>query len=332
MTQPPAPPGPPDDAWPTPDDATIIQRRETVVDPPGPVLPPPDRRIGAGMLLALGALALIAVGILIAYLLTHRDHKQNTTTVVVTTQPATTASVAAKVAVPDLTRMSFADAQTKLNGLGLVAKQVEVSSSQPAGTVVDQSPKSGADTAKGSTVTLSVARAQATTGATTTTTTTTPTTTAATTSTTTSPAPPTHPANATMPDVQGQTEQAAVTALNKAGILASLVFVPGTDPLGTVVQQAKPSGTTLPFHSHVQINFSKGPNAQADVTVPNVIGQTLTQAVSTLNGANLRLIFVKIPVTSHTQAGKVVQQSPLASGTAPGNAQVLVFLGAFQTG
>ena len=36
-------------------------------------------------------------------------------------------------------------------------------------------------------------------------------------------------------------------------------------------------------------------------------------------------------VTSRTQAGKVVQQSPLAGNSAPQNAQVVVFLGAFKT-
>ena len=65
------------------------------------------------------------------------------------------------------------------------------------------------------------------------------------------------PANATVPDVSGQTEQAAATAFNSAGVLASLFFVPAQDPLGSVVQQAKPAGTTVPYRAHVQINLSK---------------------------------------------------------------------------
>jgi len=39
---------------------------------------------------------------------------------------------------------------------------------------------------------------------------------------------------------------------------------------------------------------------------------------------------VKFPVTSQSQAGKVVQQSPLGGGKVPENAQVLVYLGALQ--
>jgi len=118
--------------------------------------------------------------------------------------------------------------------------------------------------------------------------------------------------------------------MNRAGILASIVFVPGDDPLGTVLQQAKPADATVPYHSHVQINVSKGPNASTDVTVPNAIGQTLREAVSTMNGAKLRLIFVRFPVTSDSQTGKVVQQTPLEGGKAPQNAQILVYLGARQ--
>jgi beta-lactam-binding protein with PASTA domain len=397
-------------AWPSADEETVVGRSDTLVGGPPPPPPPPvappdaapaDRRIGAGMLLALGALALVAAGIVVAWLLTHRNHDKQAATVTVTTnakrpilppkvavprliglkeqqalvrlgqlnlrpkevfrptkQPKgvvvaqkpqeatelprggrvtlTIDSGAPKVTVPDLTGGSFADAQRKLDGLGLDSTKTPVTSSEPAGTIVDQAPKAGGKLAKGSTVTLSVAKAQpaqttptatapATTGQTTTSSATTPTTTAAT------PTPP-QPTNATMPNVTGQQEPAAVTALGNAGILASLVFVPGSDPLGTVVQQAKPAGTTVPYHSHVQVNISRGPNNNPLETVPNAVGQTLQQAVSTLNGAHLRLLYLKFPVTSRAQAGKIVQQSPLGGGQAPQNAQVVVYLGAFKTG
>jgi len=135
-----------------------------------------------------------------------------------------------------------------------------------------------------------------------------------------------------VPDVSGQKEAAAVQSFGNAGLLASIVFVPASDPLGTVEQQAKPAGTTVPFHSHVQINISRGPNNNPSATVPNVVGKTLQDAVSTLNGAHLRLIYVKYPVTSQAQAGKVVQQSPLSGAQAPQNAQVVVYLGAYKKG
>jgi beta-lactam-binding protein with PASTA domain len=336
------------------------------------------------MLLGLAALALVAAGLVAAYLLTHRDSGGTATTVVVTTAPATT-GVSGRVAVPylvglteqraierltqvglkpkavlrrtkgtgrvvsqqprtgidvergrtvtivvdagsqagitapSLVGQSLAAAQVKLSSLGLRAVTTPVASTQPAGTVVDQAPKPGTKLQKGWVVVLSVARGSNTTTAPETTTagsTTAPTTTA-------QPAP--QPSSATMPDVSQQTEQSAVTTMNRAGILASLFFVPSDDALGTVEQQAKPAGTTLPYHSHVQINISAGPGGKPSMQVPNLVGRTLQDAVSALNGAGLRLIYVKFPVTSG-RVGVVVQQSPLAGGHAPKNAQVLVFL------
>jgi hypothetical protein len=54
---------------------------------------------------------------------------------------------------------------------------------------------------------------------------------------------------------------------------------------------------------------------------------TLTRATSDQPAGTLRLIYVRFPVTSQSQLGKIVQQSPLGGGKAPQNAQVLVFLG-----
>ena len=142
-------------------------------------------------------------------------------------------------------------------------------------------------------------------------------------------APAPTPKTATVPDVTGQSANDAAHALARQGILASIVFVASDDPLGTVEQQAKSSGATVPYHSHVQINVSSGPNASTTEQVPSVIGSTLQQAVTALNRAHLRLIYVKLAVP-RAQAGKIVQQSPLPGGRAPANAQVLVFLGAFK--
>jgi len=331
---------PPENTWPTPDDPTVVEHETLVATPPPPppdvVPPPPDRRIGWGMLLAIVVIALIVLGAILAWLLTHRSN-DNATTTVVTTQATptvtTTPSVTpARVAVPDVQGQTLKDARAALTSAGLKTATTKVTSAKPAGTIVDQAPDAAAKVAKGSTVTLSVSQppqTQTTTPAQTATTT--PATTATTTPTTTAAATtPAQPTTATVPDVSGNTTQAAAQALNQAGLLASLVFVPSDQPLGTVVQQAKQSGTTVPFHSHVQINLSRGTNENPDEQVPNVIGKTLTDAVSSMHAANLRLIFLKSAVTSRAQAGKIVQQSPLGGGTAPRNAQVLVYLGAFK--
>ena len=318
------------DSWPTPEDETVVQQRETMVGgtPPPAAPPPADRRIGAGMLLGIGVLVLVAAGIVIAYLLTHKSDHKAATTVVTTTAPSTT--VAPKVAVPRFVGMKEADALVRAGQVGLQPKEVFQPTKEPNGVVTSQNPQEGSELARGATVTLVVDSTPkaTTTGSTSTATTTSATTTAPT---TTAAAPP-QPQTATVPDVTGQKEAAAVQSFGNAGLLASIVFVPASDPLGTVEQQAKPAGTSVPFHSHVQINVSRGPNNNPLEAVPNVVGKTLQDAVSALNATHLRLIYVKYPVTSQAQAGKVVQQSPLSGAQAPQNAQVVVYLGAYKKG
>ena len=283
------------------------------------------------MLLGLALVALVALGVGLAYLLTHRGNG-STTTVLVTRASSSSLPTAATIQVPVVAGRSFDSARAKLENLGFRVARAPVSSTKAVGMVVDELPTAGSQAAKGSVITLSVAAGPASTASTTATTT--PANTSTTSGTTTSAAatssPPT-PANATMPDVGGETEQAAVTELSKAGVLPSLFFVPAQDPLGTVEQQAKAANTTLPYHSHVQINLSRGPGDKPDAAIPNVIGRTLTDAVGALNAAHLRLIYVKYAVTTRAQIGKVVQQSPLSGSHAPQNAQVLVFLGALRT-
>jgi serine/threonine-protein kinase len=278
------------------------------------------------MVLALAALALAAAGVALAYFLTHGSNNPAPTTVVVTTSPAATGTTTPQTTTaaapgaghrqlktPNLVGQTLTDARQKLTALGLRVVVTQVTSAQPAGTVVDQAPKPGTKLQKGWDVVLSVARTSNTTSS------------ATTTAPTTTAAPTPKPTSATMPSVTQQTEQAAVTAMNRVGILASLFFVPSDDPLGTVEQQAKPEGTRLPYHSHVQINVSAGPGQKPLLQVPSVVGRTLQDAISALNGVQLRLIYVKFPVSSG-KVGVVVQQSPLAGGHAPKNAQVLVFL------
>jgi serine/threonine-protein kinase len=223
---------------------------------------------------------------------------------------------AAKVAVPDVSGLKVAAAKATLKEAGLKAQTTGVTApGKPAGTVVSQAPAAGDEAAKGTSVTLSVAK-EGTEPRTTTQ--------AATTTTTQEPQQST---TATVPDLAGMDVQAASQALSAAGLKASLAYVPGEDRLGTVVAQTPAAGATAPARSHVTVNASEGPNAKDEATVPDTVGQTLQQAVSTLNGAGLRLIFVKVPVTTQASIGKIVEQTPAAGKTAPEKAQVLVYLG-----
>jgi serine/threonine-protein kinase len=67
------------------------------------------------------------------------------------------------VGVPSVVSLSFEDASSQLQAAGFAVAKVDVSSNQPAGTVVDQNPAAGSFVAKGSTVTLKVAKGPVTT-------------------------------------------------------------------------------------------------------------------------------------------------------------------------
>lgn len=308
----------PTDSWPTVD---TLHGGAPPYAPPPPPPPEPDRRFGAGMLLALAAIALAAAGVAIAYFLTHRDTSRDVTSTA-TTFVTTSGTAAAGKVMPSVAGETLDQAKTTLATFGIQPAVKRRASAKPAGTVLDQAPAAGGTLTRNTPVTLVVAQAKPK-----------PTTTstdATTTATTTTASTPPPPRTTTVPDVSNQKEAAAVQSLNRAGIIASLAFVPSSDPLGTVEGQAKAAGTSVAYHSHLQINISSGPGDKPQEEVPGVIGGSLEQALSSINGAHLRLLYLKLPVTSRSQAGKIVQQSPLAGSHAPRNAQVVVYLGAFK--
>ncbi|HEY4348934.1 MAG TPA: PASTA domain-containing protein [Gaiellaceae bacterium] len=307
-----------------------------------------------GML--VGILVLVAIGAVVAAILLTRHHHKAAaaTTVVVTTQaaPVTTATqpVVSAVPIPNLIGQSEADAAAALKGQGFVVRVLTVRGAPPSGGVIGESPAPGQQADPKSIVTLKISNGAAVPAATTTpsapattVTTTVPATTpapsattttapAATTTTppTTTATPPAQPSSAPVPDVTGGDVQAASQSLSRSNLLTSIQYVPGSDPLGTVEDSSPASGATAPTGSHVTINASSGPGQKTEENVPDVAGKTIPQAVAAMQQAGLRLIFVKKTVTDRSLAGTVVEQTPAAGKTAPKNAQVLVYMGAFK--
>jgi serine/threonine-protein kinase len=132
-----------------------------------------------------------------------------------------------------------------------------------------------------------------------------------------------------VPSLSGDV-QAGVQQLDRAGLKASIAYVPGTQPLGTIVAQTPAGGASAKSGSQVTVNVSSGPNQTPDRSVPNVVGQRIPQALEALHRAGLRLILLKARVSDRSQAGVIVAQTPLPGKQAPRNAQVLVYLGAYQ--
>src|SRR4051812_695219 len=240
----------PSDRWPRPDGETVVIDRtnDTLVggEPPAvaprPVGPPPDRRIGAGMLLALGAILLVLAGIALAWFLAHRDSNKQTTTVVVTTAPVGPGA-AAKVAVPRVVGMKEQAALVALSQVGLRPKEVFKPTKQPKNLVVSQSPQEAKTVRKGSQVTLVID----------------------------SGAP-----RVAVPDVGGQSLSEAQAALDKQGLDSTVTQVTSDQPAGTIVDQAPKPGAKLAKGSAVTLSVSK----QSQTTTPTTTSQQTTTAAA----------------------------------------------------
>lgn len=118
-----------------------------------------------------------------------------------------------------------------------------------------------------------------------------------------------------VPNVTGQTEANAQAALKDAGLTAQMTNGNSkTVPKGSVISQAPSAGEQVPTGTSVGITVSQGPG---NVAVPGVVGQTQSQAQSTLKSAGLG----SQVVTNNNNApkGQVYEQAP-SSGTlvAPG--------------
>jgi beta-lactam-binding protein with PASTA domain/tRNA A-37 threonylcarbamoyl transferase component Bud32 len=188
-----------------------------------------------------------------------------------------TLSVANNVAtVPNVVGQMFDQAQAMLKTLSLTAQRNDVPSpDQPPGTVLSMSPPAGNKTTRGAVVTLNVAKTP----------------------------------QVAVPAVTGQSQAAAQSALQAAGLQAQVVAQnSNTVPAGTVIGSDPAAGTMVDKGSAVKLAVSTGPQT---VTVPNVVGQPASTATSTLTGAGL-----SVQVSCGSQASPVITENP------PANTQV----------
>ncbi|MFE2876702.1 Stk1 family PASTA domain-containing Ser/Thr kinase [Streptomyces roseus] len=166
-------------------------------------------------------------------------------------------SGAPNLPVPNVVNLKFEDAEKALKDKGFAVDKKTQESDRPAGTVLDQDPKSGT-AQKGSTVTLTVAKEQS---------------------------------KAEMPDLLGKTREAAIKALNDAKLkLGSQTEVdsPGAAPK-TIVQQQYQPGEQLAVGTTVNVQIAK---AAQQTQVPQLQGKTVAQARNELasRGLNLQVI------------------------------------------
>ena len=126
-----------------------------------------------------------------------------------------------------------------------------------------------------------------------------------------------------VPDVVGQPSADAQATLKQAGFDYTIVLVPSDQPRGTVVSQAPAGGATAPQGSKVRLNVASGGGAttgtgttattgtattSATVAVPRVVGLSQTAAQRRLQAAGLKSNVVYVASTQ--PAGRVVAQRP----------------------
>src|SRR5438874_6620257 len=148
-----------------------------------------------------------------------------------------------------------AAATSAITGAGLTLGTVTMQSSTTvaSGTVISESPAAGTRVASGSAVSLVVSSG---------------------------------PAQVAVPNVVGQTQAAATSAITGAGLTLGTVTMQSSTTVasGSVISESPTAGTRVASGSAVSLVVSSGP---AQVAVPNVVGQTQAAATSAITGAGL---------------------------------------------
>ena len=208
------------------------------------------------------------------------------------------------VTVPKVTGMTVDEASTAITDAGLRIGSVtyKASPGDAQGTVLSQTPASGASADQGAAVNLVAAGVS----------------------------------TKAVPNVLGLSQAAATSAITDAGFAMGGIsqVYDASAPEGQVVDQAPAAGTQLVPGSQVAIAVSKGPAPSVSpqaVAVPNVVGQTQTQAVITLQGAGLTTVVEKVTDGS-VEAGTVTDQTPAAGVfTQPGSSVTIIVAQAVST-
>ncbi|MER6268163.1 Stk1 family PASTA domain-containing Ser/Thr kinase [Streptomyces sp900105755] len=198
-------------------------------------------------------------------------HKGDTINLVVSTG-------APKVVVPSVVGQNIDDAKSTLEGdkYKFVVKTKQQVSGEDPGTVLEQNPALGAEVEKGTTITLTVAKAEE---------------------------------KSTVPDVTGQTCDAAKAQMAQNNLVGNCTDVDTTDPnqVGKVISTDPQAGTQVKKNSPVNIQIGK---AQQQTAVPSVFGQTVKQAKQTLQAAG----FTQIQVNGDSSDNAIViSQDPQAN-------------------
>jgi beta-lactam-binding protein with PASTA domain/predicted Ser/Thr protein kinase len=177
------------------------------------------------------------------------------------------------VAVPDVAGLSEADATKRLEGAGFkVTTRDEYSNSVPRGEVIGTEPAAGTQLSTSQVVTILVSRGTN---------------------------------RVAVPSVVGLDDQAALAALQNAGLSGTEVQRDSTEPQGKVLSQSPGAGKLVARGSQVTIFASTGA-----ITVPDVTGQDRKTAVTALKKAGFTVAVTEEATTDPAQVNRVISEFP----------------------
>jgi serine/threonine-protein kinase len=199
-----------------------------------------------------------------------------------------------RATVPDVEGQGEREAKRRLEDAGFEVRSRErTSDSVPRGDVIGTQPGAGSQVERGSTLVLLVSSG---------------------------------PQRAAVPNVVGQTQESASSALTAAGFEVTVEQREDEDARpGTVLSQSPAAGEQADRGAAVTIVVAQEPE---QVSVPSVVGEDQATAIERLTEAGLRVREQSVTVDDEAQEGTVVQQDP-SGGRARRGSTVTIGVGSF---
>jgi eukaryotic-like serine/threonine-protein kinase len=129
-----------------------------------------------------------------------------------------------------------------------------------------------------------------------------------------------------VPRLVGDTQSAAVAALQAKGLTANPEYVANSAPHLQVFRQNPPPGTKVAPGTQITIFISEGGSP-----VPSVIGQTQAAATEALTSAGFHVNPVTGTAPTGFSPGEVYRQSPAGNKVEPAGTVVTIYIGAGST-
>jgi serine/threonine-protein kinase len=205
----------------------------------------------------------------------------------------------ANVPLMDVTGLTAAQAQAKLHKAHFKTKlKSEASKTVEAGRVIATEPPAETEVQEGRVITLLISSGPA----------------------------PVH-----VPDLSGQTLEAAEATLTNDELSVGAVTkrVSATQAPGTVLAQSPVTGSSVSAGSKVNLTVAQAPK---EIEVPNVVGAAEVAAEAALKHAGFKSKVQTRPVSEQAQVGVVLEQSPAAATPARKGSTVTLVVGMFSAG